>query len=90
MDREKALEELKRINNGLSLLMKEKKALQVYIKEENERIGGNKTPRQVALELKHDEDFIKNNGRERTSKEIALIMNYSERQVQRFLGKEKD
>ena len=34
-------------------------------------------------------EFIKEHGRERTQKEVARIMNYSERQVSRFLN-EKD
>lgn len=84
MNREKALEELKKINNDLTLLMKKKKALQNYIEEENARIG-KLTPRQKAIMLKHDEKFIREYGRERTTREIALIMNYSERQINRFL-----
>ena len=90
MDREKAIEELKRVNNSLSLLMKEKKALQTYIQEENDRLKNINSNKTKALELKYDKDFIKEYGRERTVPEIALIMNYSVRQVQRFLEKEKD
>lgn len=46
------------------------------------------TPQKRARELKKDENFIKEYGRERTAKEIARIMNYSERQIQRFLKEE--
>lgn len=87
MDREEAIEELKEVNNKLTLLMKKKKALTSFIKEENERIEGADTPKQKAWRLKKDEEFIKEHGRERTDQEVADEMFYSLRQVQRFLGK---
>lgn len=68
--------------------MKKKKALQSFIKDEEERLEGI-DPVERAYKLLYDEDFIKTYHRKRKPKEIALIMNYSERQVQRFL-KEKD
>ena len=89
MDREKAIEELKEVNNSLSLLMKKKRALQSYIQDETDRLKEINSNRSKAYDLKYDKVFIEKYGRERTVKEIALIMNYSERQVQRFL-KEKD
>lgn len=82
-----AKEELKEINNRLSLLMKEKRALQDFILNENDRIKGIYGNHSKAWELKHDEEFIKEHGRERTIREVALIMNYSERQITRFLNK---
>ena len=57
-----------------------KRALQNFIEE-----MCSVTPQKRARELKKDENFIKEYGRERTAKEIARIMNYSERQIQRFL-----
>ena len=88
MNVEKATERLREVNNGLTLLMKERRALQEYIKEENNRLKGIPSPEQYAKELKNDPEFIKLHGRERTSQEIAIKMNYSLRQVQRFLKKQ--
>ena len=85
MNREKAIEELRIVNNNLTLFMKKKRALQSYINEENDRLKKISSPRSKAWELKKDEDFIKEYGRERTTKEIARLMAYSERQIQRFL-----
>lgn len=86
---ENAKEELRVINNNLSLLMKKKRAVQTFIEEENDRIKGIASPRARAWELKHDKVFIAEHGRERTQEEVARLMNYSLKQVQRFL-KEKD
>lgn len=88
-DLEKAKEELREINNNISLWMKKKRAVQNYIIEENERMKGIASPKSKAWELKHDKDFIKEHGRERTQEEVAKLMNYSLKQIQRFL-KEKD
>lgn len=80
-----AKEELKEVNSQLTLYMKKKKALQEFIQEENKRLKEYTDPKLRAYSLKKDEEFIKLYGRERTTKEIARIMVYSERQVQRFL-----
>lgn len=80
-----AKEELRQVNSQLTLLMKKKRALQDFIQEENDRVEGIASPRSKAWELKNDVIFIKEYGRKRTTREIALIMNYSERQIQRFL-----
>lgn len=85
MSREEAIEELRIINNNLTLYMKKKRALQSFIDEENDRLKNINSPRSRAWELKKDEEFIKEHGRERTAKEIARLMHYSERQIQRFL-----
>lgn len=90
MDREKAIEELEIVNNNLTLFMKKKRALQKYIEEENARLGLDNSPRYKAIKLKNDKQFIEEHGRERTSKEIARLMNYSERQIRRFLQDKKD
>jgi vacuolar-type H+-ATPase subunit E/Vma4 len=87
MNREEAIEELKSVNNNLTLLMKKKKALQSYINEENERLGKIETPKQKAWRLKKDVEFVKLYGRERTDQEVADEMYYSLRQIQRFLNK---
>ena len=89
MDREKAIEELEIVNNNLTLFMKKKHALQKYIAEENARLGLI-SPRSKAIKLKNDKQFIEEHGRERTPKEIARLMNYSVRQIQRFLEDKKD
>lgn len=87
MTREEAIEELKSVNNNLTLLMKKKKALQSYINEENERLGEVETPKQKAWRLKKDVEFVRLYGRERTDQEVADEMYYSLRQIQRFLNK---
>lgn len=84
---EEAKEELRKINNVLSFYMKKKKAIQLYIQEENDRVKGIASPESKAWELKHDTDFIGEHGRERTIEEVARLMCYSPRQVQRFLTK---
>ena len=76
-----AKEELKEVNVQLTFYMKKKRALQTFIEEHN----GTDSPRVRAWKLKNDETFIKEHGRERTAKEIGRLMNYSERQIQRFL-----
>ena len=80
-----AKNELRQVNNMLSLLMKKKKALQTFILEETERAKDIASPKSKAWELKHDLDFVKEYGRERTIEEIAIKMNYSTKQIQRFL-----
>lgn len=80
MDRKKAIEELRQVNNNLTFYMKKKRALQKYIQEEDIN-----SPYLKARELRNDETFFKEHGRQRTAKEIARLMNYSERQIQRFL-----
>ena len=86
---ESAKDELREVNNHLSFYMKKKRALQTFIEEENDRLKDIASPKSKAWELKHDENFIKEHGRERTQVEVARLMNYSLKQVQRFL-KEKD
>lgn len=83
-NKEQAMQELTKVNNNLTLLMKKKRALQEFIKQEEDRLN-NTDPRVIAWALKNDETFIKEHGRKRKPKEIATIMNYSERQIQRFL-----
>lgn len=82
--KEQAIQELTKVNNNLTLLMKKKRALQDFIKSENDRLN-NTSPKSRAWSLKNDDEFIKLHRRKRSNKEIARIMNYSERQVQRFL-----
>lgn len=90
MNREKAIDELKKINNSLSLLMKKKRALQTYIQNEEDRLNNISSPEYRARDLRNDEKFIKEHGRKRTPREIARLMNYSERQIQRFLQEKKN
>lgn len=87
-DLDKAKEELREINNVISCYMKKKRAVQNYILEENDRMKNISSPESKAWELKHDTTFIEEHGRERTIEEVARLMGYSIRQVQRFL-KEK-
>ena len=87
VDLEKAKEELREVNNNLTLLMKKKRALQTFILDENDRLKKIASPESKAWELKHDSEFIKEHGRERTIDEVARLMGYSNRQVKRFLTK---
>ncbi len=87
VDLEKAKEELREVNNNLTLLMKKKRALQTFILDENDRLKKIASPESKAWELKHDSEFIKEFGRERTIEEVARLMSYSPRQIQRFLTK---
>ncbi len=87
VDLEKAKEELREVNNNLTLLMKKKRALQTFILDENDRLKKIASPESKAWELKHDSEFVKEHGRERTIEEVARLMSYSPRQVQRFLTK---
>ena len=80
MDREKAIEELRQVNKNLTFYMKQKRALQKYIQEEDIN-----SPYLKARDLRNDENFFKEHGRQRTIKEVARLMNYSERQIKRFL-----
>ena len=79
MDKKKAIEELKEVNNNLTFYMKKKHALQQFIQEEDIN-----SPYLKAYELRNDEVFFKEHGRQRTYKEIGRLMNYSERQIKRF------
>lgn len=82
--KEQAIQELTKINNNLTLLMKKKRALQDFIRSEEDRLN-NTDPRVIAWALKNDEEFIQLHHRKRNNKEIARLMNYSERQVYRLL-----
>lgn len=85
-----AEKELRVINNNLELLHTQKRALKSFIEKENDRLKDIASPKSRAYELQNDKTFIKEHGRKRTAKEIGRLMGYSERQIQRFLGKEKD
>ena len=85
-----AEEELKSVNSQLTLFMKKKKALQDFIQEENERLERLDNPQTKIWKLKKDKEFLATYGRERTAREIGLLVGYSERQVQRYLAKKKD
>lgn len=86
---ETAKEELREVSNQLSFWMKKKRALQNFITDENERIMNIANPKAKVWELKHDPNFIKEHGRERTQEEIAEITCYSLRHVQRLLNEKE-
>ena len=87
---ESAKEELREINNVLTLYHKKKNVIQRFIEEENNRIKGIASPKARAWELQNDPKFIADHGRQRTAKEVARLMDYSLRQVQRFLEKKEE
>lgn len=78
------MQELIKVNNNLSLLMKRKRALQDFIKAEEDRIR-EIDPRERAYKLQFDDKFIQEYKRPRKPKEIGQIMGYSEKQIRRFL-----
>lgn len=78
------MQELIKVNNNLTLLMRKKKALQSFIKSEEDRIEGI-DPRERAYQLQFEEKFIERYGRPRKPKEIGQIMGYSEKQIRRYL-----
>lgn len=86
---ESAKRELQETNNKLTLLMKKKKALQEYIKDETDRLIGLKSIESKIQELYNDSDFIKKNGRRRYYWEIGNIVGYSSRSIQRFFDNNK-
>ena len=83
------MQELIKVNNNLTLLMKKKKALQSFIKSEEDRLEGI-DPRERAYLLLYDEEFIKLHHRKRKIKEVGQIMGYSERQINRLLQIKKE
>lgn len=86
---EEAKENLQKINNQLTLLMKLKKATQDFIKEETDRELGIKSIESKILDLYNDPEFIKINGRRRYYWEIGNMVGYSSRSIQRFFDNNK-
>ena len=86
---ETAKKELQEINNQLTLLMKKKKAIQEYIKEDTDRLMGIKSIENQIMELYNDPEFIKQNNRRRYYWEIGNIVGYSQSSIQRIFDKQK-
>ena len=80
---------LAEINNQITLLMKEKKAIQRYIEDEINRNMGVKSLKNQIYDLYNDPDFIQKNGRKRYYWEIGNIVGYSQSSIQRFFDEEK-
>ena len=87
---ETATERLAEINNQLTLLMKEKKAIQNYIEEENNRKIGLKSFKSRAYELREDSDFIEKHGRKRYYWEIGNELGYCEKSISRLFNEDKN
>ena len=81
---------LSEINNQMTLLMKEKKAIQKYIEEEHNRQIGIRSLKDKIYSLREDSEFIKKNKRKRYYWEIGNIVGYSERQVRRIFEEDKE
>lgn len=81
--------ELNSIKNQLTLLMKKKKAIEEYIKEETDRMTGIKSIGSKMEELLNDPEFIQKNGRKRYYWEIGQIVGYSQSAVQQYFSKLK-
>ena len=86
---EEAKENLQKINNQLTLLMKLKKATQDFIKEETDRKMGIKSVESKILDLYNDPEFIKQNGRRRYYWEIGNIVGYSQSSIQQYFSNQK-
>ena len=80
---------LAEINNQITLLMKEKKAIQHFIEEETNRLIGVKSLKNQIFDLYNDPDFIQKNGRKRYYWEIGNIVGYSQSSIQRVFDEEK-
>jgi predicted nucleic acid-binding Zn-ribbon protein len=80
---------LAEINNQMTLLMKEKKAIQHYIDEETNRLIGIKSLKNQIIDLYNDPVFIKEHGRKRYYWEIGNIVGYSQSSIQRVFDEEK-
>ena len=86
---EEAKENLQKINNQLTLLMKLKKATQDFIKEETDRKLGIKSVESKILDLYNDPEFIKKTGRRRYYWEIGNIVGYSTSSIQQYFSNQK-
>lgn len=82
-------QELQEVNNQITLLMRKKKAIQDYIKEETDRMAGVKTLEHKIIELYNDPEFIKTHGRRRYYWEIGQIVGYSQSTIQQFFSNQK-
>ena len=81
--------ELQSINNKITLLMKKKKAIQKFIKDETDRLTGIKSLETKIIELYNDPQFIKEHGRKRYYWEIGQIVGYSQSSIQRIFDNQK-
>lgn len=86
---ESAKEEIKAINNQITLYMKKKKALQCFIEQETNRLMGVKSLKEEIIDLYNDPKFIKEYGRKRYYWEIGNIVGYSQSSIQRIMNEEK-
>lgn len=86
---ESAKEEIKAINNQMTLYMKKKKALQYFIEQETNRLMGIKSLKEEIIDLYNDPKFIKEHGRKRYYWEIGNIVGYSQSSIQRIMNEEK-
>ena len=86
---ESAKEEIKAINNQMTLYMKKKKALQYFIEQETNRLIGVKSLKEEIIDLYNDPKFIKEHGRKRYYWEIGNIVGYSQSSIQRIMNEEK-
>lgn len=87
---ETATNRLAEINNQLTLLMKEKKAIQCYIEEENNRKIGLNSIKDRVYQLREDSEFIEKHGRKRYYWEIGNIVGYSEKSIKRIFSEDKE
>ena len=81
---------LSEINNQITLLMKEKKAIKKYIEDEHNRQIGIKSLKDEVYALREDSEFIKKNVRKRYYWEIGNIVGYSERSIRRIFDEDKE
>lgn len=81
--------ELQDINNQLTLLMKKKKAIQEYLKEETDKMIGIKSKEAQILAAYNDPVFIKEHKRRRYYWEIGNEVGYSQSAIQQFFSEQK-
>lgn len=81
---------LAEINNQMTLLMKEKKAIQHYLSEEKNRLMGVKSLKEQIIDLYYDPDYIKDHkGKPRPYWLIGNILGYSQSSIQRIMDEIK-
>jgi hypothetical protein len=83
-------ERLIQVKNEIRLLIKEKKAIEHFIEDENNRLIGINSIKDKVYHLREDPEFIKKNHRKRYYWEIGNIVGYSEKSIKRIFSEDKD
>lgn len=77
----------KKIDETLEYITRRKRNLEHFIEEELKILGEYNTLEKKIYDLRYDEEYIKENGKERTFYEIGNIVGYSKGQCYKILQK---